>query len=336
MINTVLIQLDPEKNNDAVLDNAANLLRQGKLVVFPTETVYGIGANALDAAAVERIFRAKGRPAYNPVIVHIGNRTDVSRVVSDWPASAQILADKFWPGPLTLVLPKHSEIPAVVTAGGPTVAVRMPAHPIALRLIQLAGVPLAAPSANRFGELSPTTAQHALAGMNGRVDLILDAGPTQVGLESTVLNLASTPPELLRPGHITPAQIEAEIGPIIRREISISPVEQPLPSPGMLARHYAPRTLTECVKNGQERVSELLKMGLRIGWVTYRRIDQSSSAALQVRKMPTDPASYAARLYATLHELDQLELDRIVIDLPPDEDDWLAVRDRLVRASVHD
>jgi L-threonylcarbamoyladenylate synthase len=336
MINTILARVKPDAIDEGKLAEAADLLRQGKLVVFPTETVYGIGANAFDADAVQRVFQAKGRPPENPVIVHIGNRSDVDSVVSEWPAAAQRLADKFWPGPLTLVLPKKAAIPPIVTAGSPTVAVRMPAHPVALRLIQLAGVPVAAPSANRSGELSPTTAEHALAAMNGRVDLIIDAGPTQVGLESTVLNLCSTPPQLLRPGMISPAQLEAEIGPIVRRESLASSLTSPVLSPGMLPRHYAPRTATECAATGKARVEELLRSGAAIGWVTFQADGWTSNALLHVRTMPKDPAEYGARLYATLHELDQLGLSRIVVDLPPQAEEWLAVRDRLMRASAQD
>jgi L-threonylcarbamoyladenylate synthase len=212
----------------------------------------------------------------------------------------------------------------------------MPAHPVALRLIQLAGVPVAAPSANRSGELSPTTADHAQAGMNGRVDLIIDAGPTQVGLESTVLNLTTTPPQLLRPGKITTAQIEAEIGPIIRRVFPANSPTSPLLSPGMLARHYAPRTPTECSTRGKDRVAELLGSGLRVGWVALQTVNPTPRPELQVRTLPNDPAEYGVRLYATLHELDQLGLDRIVVDLPPESEEWLAARDRLRRASAQD
>lgn len=333
---TTVIRLPLATINDSELEKAVELLRHGKLVAFPTETVYGLGANAFNAEAVERIFQAKGRPANNPVIVHIGNQSDVARVVSHWPKNAEVLAAKFWPGPLTLVLPKGPEIPQIVTAGSPNVAVRMPAHPVALRLIQLAGVPVAAPSANRFGELSPTTAEHVLAGMDGRVDLIIDAGPTQVGLESTVLDLTSTPPQLLRPGHISPAQIEAEIGPIVRREFSAATPESPLPSPGLLVRHYAPRTRTECLNDGSNRVDELLKAGFRVGWITLRSSIPISEPALTARVLPANAAEYGARLYATLHDLDQLGLDRIVIDLLPASEEWLAVRDRLARASAQD
>jgi L-threonylcarbamoyladenylate synthase len=311
------------------LRRAADLVRRGGLVAFPTETVYGLGANALDEQPVRRVFAAKGRPPQNPLIVHIAGIDDVSRVTAAWPETAQQLAQRFWPGPLTLVLPKQPEVPDIVTAGGPTVAVRVPAHPVARRLLQIAAIPLAAPSANRSGELSPTTAEHVLRSLGDRVDLILDAGPTQVGLESTVLSLAESPPRLLRPGHITPAQIEAVIGPIQRGAGVMT--KGALPSPGMLARHYSPRTPTEVIEgSGADRIRALIEAGQRVGWLTMR----SGNERAEMRVMPSDPGEYGARLYAVLHELDQLGLDRIVVDLPPATDEWLAVRDRLVRASA--
>ncbi len=338
MIRTPIIRVDPRLPDEAVLERAASILRGGGLVVFPTETVYGLGANALDAAAVARIFQAKGRPQNNPLIVHVTDATDSSRVVSHWPKSAQLLAAKFWPGPLTLVLPKHPNLPAIVTAGAPTVALRVPAHEIARRLIQLAGTPIAAPSANRSSELSPTTAEHVLAGLDGRVDLILDAGPAQVGLESTVLDLTTSPPRLLRPGQITPAQLEAIIGAIVRRDFNQAVPDAPLPSPGRLAKHYAPRTSMECLDGNENacRVEELLQQGLRVGWITLKPAFDAARSNLVVRPMPIEPAAYAAQLYAALHELDGLALDRIVVDLPPDTDEWLAVRDRIMRASAQD
>jgi L-threonylcarbamoyladenylate synthase len=225
---TVLLRIDPASPGDAALAKAADLVRRGGVVVFPTETVYGIGASAFDIDAVERIFRIKGRPANNPLIVHLGDESDLPRAVGDWPETASTLARTFWPGPLTLVVPKHANIPSIVTGSGPTVAVRIPSHPVARRLIQLAGVPIAAPSANRSGELSPTTAEHAWEGLTGQVDLILDAGPAAVGLESTVLDLTTKPPRLLRPGHITRTQLEKIIGPIAWSEVTVKG-DSPLP-----------------------------------------------------------------------------------------------------------
>jgi L-threonylcarbamoyladenylate synthase len=331
-------------DRDIVLGRAAEILRQGGLVAFPTETVYGLGANALDTSAVARIFTAKGRPANNPLIVHVAEIADVLRVASGWPELASRLAERFWPGPLTLVLPRQAVVPDVVTAGGPTVAIRIPAHLVARKLLQLAGIPLAAPSANRSGELSPTTAEHVQRSLGDRVDMILDAGPTQVGLESTVLSLVESPPRLLRPGHITPAQIEAIIG-LIQRPIA-APIAGPLPSPGLLARHYAPRTPTEVGEGSSvDRVRELVASGQRIGGVARPESSKDvvsadatpfeDSGRATRRTMPIDPHEYGAQLYAVLHDLDQMGLDRIVVEMPPATDEWLAVRDRLRRAA-HD
>ncbi len=220
---------------------AAEVLRNGKLVAFPTETVYGLGANALDAEAVARIFVAKGRPTKNPLIVHVPDMNSARALVMEWPENAAKLAAKFWPGPLTLVLPKRDIVPDIVTAGGTTVALRVPAHPIALALLKEAGVPVAAPSANRSMRLSPTTAEHVAGGLAGRIDLILDGGPTTGGIESTVLSLVGETPTLLRPGLISPAEIEAVIGPILRisdRAVDNAGEEKPLLSPGMLSRHF--------------------------------------------------------------------------------------------------
>jgi len=310
---------------------AAEVLRSGGLVAFPTETVYGLGANALDAAAVARIFEAKGRPANNPLIVHVGNIRQVAQVVADWPSIAVILADRFWPGPLTLVLPKRSEVPSIVTAGGPTVAVRYPAHPVALALLRGAGLPVAAPSANRSSELSPTSAEHVRRSLAGRIDMILDGGPTPGGIESTVLDLTTTPPRLLRPGLLQIAEIEAVIGPVQRPSRSAS--EMALPSPGMLLRHYAPRTSLICVEEDElQPLDAALKTGQRIGLLTFGRIH--APVGVVGYMLPDDPVAAAAQLYAALHRLDDAQLDRIVVVLPPDVEEWSAIRDRLRRASA--
>src|SRR5690348_13744143 len=211
-MKTAIFPLDPSSANLEAIAEAARILRAGGLVAFPTETVYGLGANALDASAVARIFAAKGRPANNPLIIHIADASDVRKVVADWPESAGRLAERFWPGPLTLVLPRCDAVPDAVTAGGPTVAVRVPAHPVAQALVRAAGVPIAAPSANRSMELSPTRAEHVLRGLDGRIDVLLDGGPTAGGIESTVLDLTATPPRLLRPGLIGVAELEAVLG----------------------------------------------------------------------------------------------------------------------------
>jgi L-threonylcarbamoyladenylate synthase len=335
-MKTVVIPVDPAARSADAFAEAAHVLRRGGLVAFPTETVYGLGANALDAAAVARIFVAKGRPANNPLIVHIADAAQVQQIAANWPESAARLAERFWPGPLTLVLPKRDTVPDVVTAKGPTVAVRVPAHPVAQALLCAAALPIAAPSANRSTELSPTRAEHVLRSLDGRIDMVLDNGPTSGGIESTVLDLTTTPPRLLRPGPISIAELEAEIGPLSHvRSLTVAARNdlQPLPSPGMMPRHYAPRTPLECVEAGREveRLAMLLREKRRIAWVAFANPGTAPPGVL-VRVLPSDPTGYAAQLYAVLHELDAAGLDRILVTLPPDSDDWLAVRDRLRRA----
>jgi L-threonylcarbamoyladenylate synthase len=334
-MKTLVIPINPAAPQAGVIDRAAAVLRGGGLVAFPTETVYGLGANALDPDAVGRIFAAKGRPATNPVIVHVADAAGATTVAASWPDAAARLAERFWPGPLTLVLPRRPEVPDAVTAAGPTVAVRVPAHPVARALIRTAAVPVAAPSANRSTRVSPTRAEHVLAGLEGRIDLILDGGPTPGGLESTVLDLATPPPpRLLRPGLVSPSEIEEVVGPILRPGEVRGDESEPLRSPGMLPRHYAPRAVLECpAGDGLERVEELCRQGLRVGWLTWRE-DIDDRAGLTRVVMPRAPQRYAAQLYAVLHALDAAGVERIVAELPPETEEWLAVRDRLRRAAV--
>ena len=291
------------------IDHAASLIRQGKLVAFPTETVYGLGANALDAAAVERIFAAKGRPRSSPMIVHVDSIEMARGLASEWPAAAETLARRYWPGPLTVVVPKCPAIPDIVTAGLPTVGLRVPAHPLALELIRAAGVPIAAPSANFFTELSPTTAVRVPTTL---ADYVLDGGPARVGIESTVISLVGQP-TLLRPGVIPLPEIEALIGPV---RIAAPPAAGPHASPGQHPRHYRPATplylLADCESPPEGRGA-----WLRIG-----------------REMPADPLEYAAALYETLHQLDTQNLDWIAVEKPPDRPEWSGVRDRLRRAAA--
>lgn len=295
------------------LEEAARLIRAGRLVAFPTETVYGLGANALDARAVQRIFEVKGRPASSPLIVHVCSVEMARRLAAAWPEKAERLAARFWPGPLTLVLPKQPSIPDNVTAGLATAGLRMPAHPLALALIETSGCPIAAPSANRFTELSPTSAEHVRKSLGSAVDLILDGGATPVGIESTVLSLAADPPLLLRPGIITREEIEAVIGPV---EVRTTAAEAAHPSPGMHPRHYSPRTPLYLVRGGA-----LPRSGRGI----YLRHGET---------MPASPRDYAAALYATLHRCDEQEYDWIAVEEPPDLPEWAAVRDRLRRAAT--
>jgi len=325
-----VIPIDPARPDANALRTAAEVVHAGGLVAFPTETVYGLGANALDVDAVRRIFEAKGRPPVNPLIVHVHGESMLRQVVADWPPTAATLAARFWPGPLTLVLLKGESVADLVTAGGSTIAVRTPGHPIALALIREAGVPLAAPSANRSGEISPTRAEHVLAGLAGRIDLILDGGPTLNGIESTVLDLTTEPPTLLRPGPVGIAELEAILGPIQKQPKAAG---RALASPGMMPRHYAPRTPVELIggrANFDERANVLRSRGENFGEVVLGETD------CQERRigMPANPAGYAACLYDVLHRLDGLGLSRILVELPPATDDWMAVRDRLTRAAA--
>lgn len=306
----------------AAVVRAAELIRQGKLVAFPTETVYGLGANALDEAAVRRIYEVKGRPPQSPLIVHVASPEMARRLAAEWPETAETLAQQFWPGPLTLVVPKRPEIPDIVTAGLPSVGLRMPSHPLALELIREAGVPVAAPSANRFSRLSPTTAEHVRQGLGEAVDFVLDGGPTTVGIESTVLSLVHTPPRLLRPGMITREQIEAVIGPVeAGRRIEENSAAHL--SPGLHARHYSPLTPLFLLHPGEP---------LPPGRGAYLWLTQPGGAVHGVR-MPGEPEAYAAVLYEVLHREDARGWDWIAVERPPETPEWEAIRDRLERAA---
>jgi len=341
-MQTRIIAVDPAAPDPEAIAGAAEALRSGELVGFPTETVYGLGANALDSAAVARIFEAKGRPSNNPIIVHVADAASARELVTEWPDEAASLAERFWPGPLTLVLPRRDIVPDVVTGGGPTVGIRVPAHPVALALLQAARIPIAAPSANRSTEVSPTTAAHVLKGLDGRIALLVDGGPTSGGIESTVLDLSSHHARLLRPGLVSAEQIEEVIGPIERSALRESGA--PLPSPGMMKRHYAPRVPVElAVDSGRSRVEELVRQGHEVGWVTFE--PEANAAAQEVFgiTMPRDARAYAADLYSVLHWLDApsekpewmkgWRLHRIIVELPPDTPEWQAIRDRLMRAA---
>lgn len=330
LIETLVRSIDARLPDAATLAEAAAILRRGGLVAFPTETVYGLGANARDANAVTTLFAAKGRPSANPLIVHVSDIAMARDLTKYWSDLADRLVQRFWPGPLTIVLPRNEKVPDIVTAGGPTVGLRMPAHPVALGLIRAAGLPVAAPSANRSGEISPTQAVHVLRSLGGRIGMILDAGPTTVGLESTVIDLTSAPPRILRPGHITRAELEALIGPV---EIAIETTEKVQRSPGNIGRHYAPRTRAELIPQDllETRINELTGEGCRVGCLVCGAPSKVHSCEMLV-ELSCDPVDYAAGMYAALHDLDAAGLDRILIVAPPQSEDWLAVYDRLRRA----
>ncbi len=308
-----------------LIARGAALLRQGGVVAFPTETVYGLGANALDPVAIARIYEIKQRPRSSPLIVHVSSLAMARDLVIDWPDKAEVLARRFWPGPLTLVLPKSDRVPLDLTAGLGTVGLRMPAHPIALALIEQAGVPIAAPSANRFTRLSPTSALHVESGLGAAVDLILAGGPSQVGIESTVLSLAQELPLLLRPGMITRTEIENCIGPIGVLETSLNTGAGAHASPGMHEKHYSPRTPLHIVR-GSEGLPPT-------GRGVYLFLTAPGLAEHAV-SMPHEPSDYARVLYDTLHRQDEEGWDWLAVEQAPEGADWAGIVDRLKRAAI--
>jgi L-threonylcarbamoyladenylate synthase len=313
---------------DPVITEAAALLRAGRLVAFPTETVYGLGADGLNPEAVARIYAAKGRPATNPVILHVADPDSARALVDRWPAEAQALVDRFWPGPLTLVLPASELVPSIVRAGGPSVALRCPAHPVALALIRAVGRPLAAPSANRSQHLSPTRAEHVASSLGPAVELVLDAGPTAAGLESTILDLSGARPRILRPGPIPPAELAAILGEVELWEGAVKAGEAQ-PAPGMAERHYAPRARLELVPRGAGP-------GPGVGRTAYVALGSLPALppGLHAVLLPLDAEAAGARLFALLHDLDEAGFERVVMERPPEDEAWMAVRDRLRRASA--
>jgi L-threonylcarbamoyladenylate synthase len=325
------------------LERAVEILRRGGLVAFPTETVYGLGGDATNAAAVRRIFAAKGRPATNPLIIHVADERTARRYAGDWPGAAEQLANAFWPGPLTLVLPKTPAIVAEATAHLPTVAIRCPSHPVALELLREFGGPVAAPSANRSSRVSPTAAQHVRDELGEAVDLVLDGGHCEVGIESTVLDLTSPRPTILRPGSVTRDQIETLIG-----AVELSPgradAEQAAASPGQQAVHYSPATPTFRFDRQDRPLILRLLAKSPPGNTGALLLDDDElldrvpvDDALRTRPnagfMPTDPDDYARVLYRMLRQLDAAGLRSIWVEMPPDWPQWAAVRDRLSRAA---
>jgi L-threonylcarbamoyladenylate synthase len=307
---------------------AASLIREGGLVAFATETVYGLGANAYDVRAVGRIFEAKDRPTFDPLIVHVGNRAWVESVAATVTPLAQRLIDAFWPGPLTLVLPKTDRIPDLATAGLPTVGVRMPSHPSAVELLRQANVPIAAPSANRFGHVSPTRAEHVAEQLGDRIDYILDGGPCTVGVESTILDVTGAQPVLLRPGGLPLEAIEAQIGPVRLIE-AMSAANEPQPSPGRLLRHYATRTAL-VIADAEESPPSIARVGLL---TLAAKSDDEHYAAIETLSPAGDLAEAAANLFAAMRRLDARGLDLIVARLVPEVGLGRAINDRLRRAA---
>lgn len=307
---------------------AVAVLARGGLVAFPTETVYGLGADASNEASVRRIFAVKGRPADHPLIVHLGR----AEQLRDWalrvPESAWRLAEAFWPGPLTLVLPRARHVLDVVTGWQDTIGIRVPSHPVAQALLQSFGGGIAGPSANRFGRVSPTTAEHVRAELGDAVDLVLEGGQSQVGIESTIVDLSSGQPALLRPGIIGAERIAAVLGVALRAPDRMSPRAS-----GMLASHYAPVTPTHLVPPGRLEPEVDAARSSRIGVLARRRPPATRGNLVWVQGAE-DVEPYAHDLYASLRALDAAGCDRILVEEVPDDPDWAAVRDRLARAAV--
>ncbi len=349
-VKTLRLIVDPGHLESAqageALDRATAILRAGGLVALPTETVYGLGANALDAKAVARIFEAKLRPAWDPIIVHVSGKEMLNRIVAEIPEAATRLMEEFWPGPLTLLLRRTRAVPDAVTAGRSLVGVRMPAHPVALELIGRAGVPVAAPSANLFGHISPTTADHVLVDLDGRIDAVIDCGPARHGVESTVLDPCRVPMVIYRPGAVTADQLRAVAGPVELFREDAAPattLAEALPSPGVGLRHYAPRarliTIEAALPELAARLEEAARQssGERIGVLLPRGVAAPRSAALhQVYAWGRwdAPEEMARTLYAGLRKLDAEGCTVILCPLPPEAGIGAAIRDRLKKAGT--
>jgi len=343
-MKTLVLPVDSAAPDPAAIRQAAEVLQHGGLVAFPTETVYGLGANAFDADAVQGIFAAKGRPAYDPLIVHLVKLEALPEVVAEVPLLVETLAAHFWPGPLTLVLPRSPHIPLAVTAGGPTVAVRVPAHPVALALIRAAGFPIAAPSANRFGRLSPTQAAHVLDDLEGRIDLLLDGGPTPVGVESTVLSLVTPVPTILRPGGVSREALVAVLGQV---DVAghVFTAEDSVPSPGTLEQHYAPRARLTLYQGSRRvvlqamhaAVAQLVAAGQRVGLLLAEG-DAAAFADLPVVVQSIETSGglegAARQLFTTLRALDRAGVTAILARDFGARGLGLAIRDRLTRAAA--
>ncbi len=325
---------------DSAVARAVELLRRGELVVLPTETVYGLAANAFDATAVQRIFDVKGRPAHNPIIIHVSDLVMARRCAAQWPDMANKLAAAFWPGPMTLVLPRPAEIPDVVTAGGSTVGIRWPSHPFMQAVIRACGFPLAAPSANRSNEISPTNAQHVARSLGELVPLIIDGGQSQVGIESTVLDITSTPPRVLRPGMIHEQSLLAVTGAL---DVGVSDSGSALRSPGQLRKHYAPKARLvilgwrdeEDFKTQLARLSEERSRQVpaeRVFVIAHTHIPAGVDVE-RISVIPHDAEAFARAIYSELHLCDEAGARLIIVEAVPHEPEWRAIADRLQRAA---
>jgi len=331
-----VLAIDAHAPEPRAIDEAVQILRNGGLVAFPTETVYGLGARALDEAALGRIFEAKGRPVHHPLIAHVLGENDAAHLAARWPAAATRLARAFWPGPLTLVVDRAAGVPSAVAGGGSSIAVRAPSHAVARALIAALGEPIAAPSANRYQGLSATEAAHVVKQLGGAVDLVLDGGPCHAGIESTVIDVRGARPRILRPGAASMVRLR-ELLPDLEVAAESAASDAPRASPGMDARHYAPKARLQIAASEDVRsvVEACTGAGLRVGVVTHSPAAQVAPSPRVVdRRLSAAPEAYANRLYATLHELDDGAVDVVVVEAVPATDAWLAIADRLKRAAV--
>ncbi|MFH1774108.1 MAG: L-threonylcarbamoyladenylate synthase [Methanobacteriota archaeon] len=328
-METILLKVNPRRPSKRKIQTAAGIIRRGGLVAFPTETVYGLGANALDVEAVEKIFEVKGRPLDNPVIVHIAKKEELKKLAKEVPEKAKILAERFWPGPLTLILKKSEVLPGVTTAGLDTVAIRMPDNKTALGLISASGVPIAAPSANISGRPSPTSAKHVMQDLKGKIDAVIDGGAANIGLESTVLDLTASVPAILRPGGVTFEELKRALGKVEKQSI---PLGKPR-SPGMKYRHYAPKA--ELILLDAEKIPEIVRKlsGKKIGILATRENARMYSGIVEVVGSRKNLREVARNLFNALRKLDEEGVDVIISENFEEKGIGLAIMNRLKKAA---
>jgi len=347
-IKTQIFPISIKYPDSKILDTASRLIQEGNLVAFPTETVYGLGADAFNPNAVRSIFSAKNRPSTDPLIVHIGSIEDLNTVAINIPELAWKLAHRFWPGPLTLILEKHPKIPHTVTSGGNSVAVRMPNHHIALTLITLSGCPIAAPSANRFSKPSPTQAHHVLNDLNGKIAMILDSGPTDIGIESTVLDLTQSPPCILRPGGISLEKLKSILPDVQTRKSFLTESGHQQISPGQLFKHYSPNAALMLFNGDSYRnvisamyahMEKILDTQQSVGGMLveedihfFQKLQQKGALIENLGSI--DHLDIIAKnLFGCMRSLDSANVDIILMSMPPDNELGLAINDRLIRAA---